>query len=119
MTKVWNLRKYDEDMVKEYCKKFNISEILVKLLIARDVKIEDVDKYINTTLEDLYDPFLMKDMDKLVDRVLLSKENNEKVIIYGDYDVDGVTSITILYSFLKELGIDVHYYLPAFLLLVP
>lgn len=112
MTKVWNLRKYDEDVVKEYCKRFNISSVLAKLLIAREVKIDDVDKYINTTLEDLYDPFLMKDMDKLVDRVLLAKENNEKVIIYGDYDVDGVTSITILYSFLKELGLDVHYYLP-------
>lgn len=112
MTKVWNVRKYDEDVVKEYCNKFNISKTLAKLLIARAVKIDDVDKYIHTTLDDLYDPFLMKDMDKLVDRVLLAKENNEKVIIYGDYDVDGVTSITILYSFLKELGMDIHYYLP-------
>lgn len=112
MTKVWNLKKYDLDVVKEYCKRFNISSVLAKLLIARDVKIDEVDKYINTTLDDLYDPFLMKDMDKLVDRVLLAKERNEKVIIYGDYDVDGVTSITTLYSFLKELGLDVSYYLP-------
>ena len=112
MTKVWNIKKYDEAVVKEYCKRYNISETLAKLIIARDIKIDDVDKYINTKLDDLYDPFLMKDMGKLVDRVLLAKENNEKVMIYGDYDVDGVTSITILYSYLKELGLDVHYYLP-------
>lgn len=112
MTKVWNVRKYDEDMVSKYCSKFNISTVLAKLLIAREVSIDAVDKYINTTLNDLYDPFLMKDMDKLVDRVLLAKEKGEKVIIYGDYDVDGVTSITIMYSFLKELGLDVSYYLP-------
>jgi len=112
MTKVWNLKKYDESIVKEYCIKYNISSVLAKLLISREVKIDDVDSYINATLDRLYDPFLMKDMDKLVDRVLLAKENNEKVLIYGDYDVDGVTSITILYSFLKELGMDVHYYLP-------
>lgn len=112
MTKVWNVRKYDLDLVKEYCERFKISEVLAKLLIARDVKLEEVDSYINTTLDKLYDPFLMKDMDKLVDRVILAKSNNEKIIIYGDYDVDGVTSITILYSFLKELGLDIHYYLP-------
>jgi len=112
MTKVWNVKKYDMSMVNEYVSKFNISTVLAKLLIARDIEIKSVDKYINTTLEDLYDPFLMKDMEKLVDRVLLAKEKNEKVIIYGDYDVDGVTSITVLYSFLKELELDVHYYLP-------
>lgn len=112
MTKVWNVRKYDEDMVDLYCSKFNISTVLAKLLIARGVEIDAVEKYMNTTLEDLYDPFLMKDMDKLVDRVILAKERLEKVIIYGDYDVDGVTSITIMYSFLKEIGLDVSYYLP-------
>jgi single-stranded-DNA-specific exonuclease len=112
MTKVWNVRKYDEDTIKLYCSRFNISSVLAKLLIAREVSLDMVDKYLNTKLNDLYDPFLMKDMDKLVDRVLLAKERSEKVIIYGDYDVDGVTSITILYSFLKELGLDVHYYLP-------
>lgn len=112
MTKVWNVRKYDADIVDQYCKKNGISEILAKLLIARGIEIDEVSKYISTTLDDLYDPFLMKDMDKLVERVLVAKENKEKVIIYGDYDVDGVTSITILYSFLKELGVNVDYYLP-------
>lgn len=112
MSKVWNLRKYDKEEISRYCDKYKMSEILAKLLISRGVGIQDVDKYINVSLNNLYDPFLMKDMEKTVERILIAKENNEKVVIYGDYDVDGVTSITVLYNFLKELGIDVSYYLP-------
>lgn len=112
MSKVWNLKKYDEAVVAKYCEKYNISSILAKLLIARGVEFDSVDRYLNVTLANLYDPFLMKDMEKTIDRILKAKSTSEKVIIYGDYDVDGVTSITVLYSFLKELGMDVHYYLP-------
>lgn len=112
MSKVWNLKKYDEEVVAKYCEKYNISSILAELLIARDVDFDSVDRYLNVTLDNLYDPFLMKDMKKTIDRILKAKSTSEKVIIYGDYDVDGVTSITVLYTFLKELGMDVHYYLP-------
>ena len=112
MSKVWNLRKYDKEEISKYCDKYKMPEILAKLLISRGVGIQDVDKYINVSLDNLYDPFLMKDMEKTVERILRAKENNEKVVIYGDYDVDGVTSITVLYNFFKELGIDVSYYLP-------
>lgn len=112
MSKVWNLKKYDEEVVAKYCEKYNISNILAKLLIARGIDFDSVDRYLNATLDNLYDPFLMKDMEKTIDRILKAKSTSEKVIIYGDYDVDGVTSITVLYSFLKELGMDVHYYLP-------
>lgn len=112
MSKVWNLKKYDNEVVANYCEKYNISDILAKLLIARGVDFDSVDRYLNVTLDNLYDPFLMKDMEKTIDRILKAKSTSEKVIIYGDYDVDGVTSITVLYSFLKELGMDVHYYLP-------
>ena len=112
MAKVWNIKEYDEEVVLEYCKRYNISKVLAILLINRNISIDDAEKYLNISLDDLYDPFLMKDMDILVDRVLKAKENNEKIMIYGDYDVDGVTSITVLYSFLKEIGIDADYYLP-------
>ena len=112
MSKVWNLKKYDNKEIASYCERCGIPEILAKLLIARNIKLQDVDRYINVSLDNLYDPFLMKDMEKTVERILKAKQDNEKVIIYGDYDVDGVTSITVLYSFLKELGINVNYYLP-------
>ena len=112
MAKIWNIKEYDEEEVDKYVKRYNISSVLAKLLINRNVSIDNVSKYLNVTLDELYDPFLMKDMDILVDRILKAKENNEKIMIYGDYDVDGVTSITVLYSFLKELGAHVDYYLP-------
>src|SRR5699024_3896683 len=61
---------------------------------------------------DFHEPFLMPDMEKAVDRILKAIENNEKVIIYGDYDADGITSITVLKKFLKERGLDVSEYIP-------
>ena len=112
MAKIWNIKKCNEEDVNAYCNKYSISKILATLLINRNIGIDDAEKYLNVTLDDLYDPFLMKDMNILVDRVLISRDNKEKIMIYGDYDVDGVTSITVLYSFLKEIGIDVDYYLP-------
>ncbi|HIV85483.1 MAG TPA: single-stranded-DNA-specific exonuclease RecJ, partial [Candidatus Monoglobus merdigallinarum] len=63
-------------------------------------------------LSTMHDPFLMKDMDKATERIHLAKKNNEKITIYGDYDVDGITSIAILYKYLKNMGIDVGYYVP-------
>ena len=114
MPKVWNIKKYDENKVEEMSKKYNISKILARLLLARE--IEDVEMYLNGDLSSFKDPYLMKDMGKFVQRIKLAKENNEKICIYGDYDVDGITSITIVYEFLTELGINVTYYLPDRLL---
>lgn len=110
MQKVWKLNKYDENKIKELMKQYNISEMLAKLILSRD--IENVDIFLNGTLEDLNDPFKMKDMDKFVKRIKHAIDNNEKICIYGDYDVDGITSITVMYKFLTSLGADVMYYLP-------
>lgn len=110
MQKVWSVKKYDKEKIDELVKKYNISEMLAKLILARE--IEDVDMFLNGTLEDLKDPYKMKDMKKFVERIDKTKENNEKICIYGDYDVDGITSITVMYKFLTNLGLDVIYYLP-------
>lgn len=110
MQKVWSVKKYDKEKIDELVKKYNISEMLAKLILARE--IEDVDMFLNGTLEDLKDPYKMKDMKKFVERIDKAKENNEKICIYGDYDVDGITSITVMYKFLTNLGLDVIYYLP-------
>ncbi len=110
MQKVWNVKKYNNDEVKDIMNKYNISEILAKLIISRNV--EDIDMYLNGDLSSLRDPYLICDMDKLIDRIYNAINNNEKICIYGDYDVDGITSITIMYKFLKSLGADVCYYLP-------
>lgn len=113
MNKIWNIKNIDEKEVNKYVKKFNISYILAKLLLSKEVKEEDVLSYLNLNIDKLYDPFLLNDMEIIVDRIIKARELNEKITIFGDYDVDGVTSITVLYSFLKDLDINVGYYLPG------
>ena len=112
MQKVWNVKKYDSEYVEKIKKDFNISDILARLIIARDIEYDKINNFLHGTLKDIKDPFLMKDMEKLVNRVKEALEKKEKICIYGDYDVDGITSITIMYKFLKSLGADVIYYLP-------
>ena len=112
MQKVWNVKKYDSEYVEKIKKDFNISDILARLIIARDIEYDKINNFLHGTLKDIKDPFLMKDMEKLVNRVKEALEKKERICIYGDYDVDGITSITIMYKFLKSLGADVIYYLP-------
>ena len=112
MKKVWNLKDIDIKKAEVYQKKFRVSPMLSKLLVARKIEEEDIPCFLRPDLDKLNDPFLLNDMEKLVDRILKAKDNNENVVIYGDYDVDGITSITVIYSFLKDLGMKVSYYLP-------
>lgn len=112
MQKTWNLRKYDNDLVKKIQDTYNVSEIMAKLMIARDIEFNEIGSFLNGSLDDLKDPYELKDMEKLVNRIDRAIKNNEKICIYGDYDVDGITSITIMYQFLTKLGADVMYYLP-------
>ena len=112
MNKIWKIKKIDENLVEKYVSKFNIPEFTAKMLIAKGIEEAKVISYLNPDIDKLYDPYLLEDMDKMVERIINAKENEEKVAIYGDYDVDGITSITLMYSFLKDLGLDVMYYLP-------
>lgn len=112
MQKTWNLRKYDNDLVKRIQDTYDVSEIMAKLMIARNIEFDEINNFLKGSLDDLKDPYDLKDMDKLVDRIDRAIKNNEKICIYGDYDVDGITSITIMYQFLTKLGAHVMYYLP-------
>lgn len=112
MNKVWKIKEIENEQVKKYVDKFGMSELIAKLMLAKNIPEDKVKGFLNPTLDMLYDPFLLEDMQKTIDRIIMAKENNEKVAIYGDYDVDGITSITLMYSFLKEIGMDVSYYLP-------
>ncbi len=112
MQKVWNIKKYDEEKIEEISKKHGISKIMAKFLVAREIKEEDIDTFLNGDLSYIKDPFYFKDMDKFVDRVCSAIDNKERICIYGDYDVDGITSITVMYKFLETIGADVIYYLP-------
>ena len=112
MNKIWKIKTIQSSKVNEYMNKFNITEFVAKLLLAKELQEKDITSYLEPNIEKLYDPFLLQDMDIMVERIIQAKNNNDKVAIYGDYDVDGITSITLMYSFLCDLGLDVIYYLP-------
>ena len=86
----------------------------LQLLLARGIKTFDQAKaFMVPEIQNLHDPFLMKDMDAAVDRLSIALENGEKILIYGDYDVDGTTAVSIVFSYLQEeLGADCDYYIP-------
>ncbi len=113
MNKKWEVYDTNNDRAKKIAEKFNIPELIAKVLIDRNiVKDEDINTYLNPTRNDFHDPFLMPDMDKAVHKIVDAINLKEKTIIYGDYDVDGITSITVLKKFLEEQNLDVDYYIP-------
>ncbi len=113
MNRKWEFYNQDENLVQKIAKEHNISELLAVILVNRGItEKKDIDIFLNPTRKDFHDPYSMPDMEKAVNRILKAIDEKEKVIIYGDYDVDGITSITVLKKFLKERGLDVGYYIP-------
>jgi single-stranded-DNA-specific exonuclease len=100
----WILNKsVDKQQVAEIVKALNIDENLATLLVQRGITNYDEAKvFFRPSLSQLHDPFLMKDMDKAVDRIVKAIDNGEKILIYGDYDVDGTTAVALVYTYLKK-----------------
>ncbi len=113
MNKKWEFYEENSEEIIDIAKKHNISELLTKILVNRGI-IDDkeIDTFLNPTRNDFYDPYLMPDMEKAVERIIKAINNQEKVMIYGDYDVDGITSITVLKKFLEERGLKTGHYIP-------
>ena len=100
-------------MQSELSKELNISPILAQLLINRGIReVLSARRFLKADLKDLRDPYLFQDMDKAVDKILRTINNHERILIYGDYDVDGVTSVALLFSILKEFTSNLYYYIP-------
>ncbi|MGB6370514.1 MAG: single-stranded-DNA-specific exonuclease RecJ [Atribacterota bacterium] len=94
-------------------KELNISPILAQLLINRGTKeVIGAGKFLKADLKDLRDPCIFQDMEKAVDKILRAANNNERILIYGDYDVDGITSVALLFSILREFTNNLYYYIP-------
>lgn len=109
----WLLKEIDKKRVLEMSKDFSISPLTAIVLYNRGIRNDDeIKMFLSKDLGVMYDPFLMRDMDKAVERILAAAEAGEKITIYGDYDVDGITAIAILYKHLSEMGIAVDYYVP-------
>ncbi len=113
MKRAWILRKQNPKLSERISEHLRISPITAQVLINRGLDSEPEAKaFLESTLFDLPSPFLMKGMESAVDRLRTAIERREKIAIYGDYDVDGITSTAILYSFLTKIGADVVYYNP-------
>ena len=113
MNKKWQICEVDKEKVEKLKSKYGISELLATILVNKNITTQkEIEEFLNPTRNDFFDPFLINDMDIAVERIRKAIETQEKVIIYGDYDVDGITSITVLKSFLKDVGLDVDYYIP-------
>ena len=103
----------DLSLVENLKSALNAPDIIARMLVQRGIDtVDKVNAYFNPRVEDLHDPFLMKDMDKAIERVQLAQEKKEGVLIYGDYDVDGTTSVALVYSFFKDKFDKIDFYIP-------
>lgn len=104
-----NLKKEDIDSLSE---KFNIPRVISTIILNRKIPFLDVEGYLSKSRKNIINPYELLDMDKAVERIYTAIEKKEKIVIYGDYDVDGITSTAILYDFLLSQGANVSYYIP-------
>lgn len=109
----WRLREGNKTTEEMLVRELGLNPIISRILMSRDiVEPGDVRRYLSPSLRDLHNPFLMQDMKKAVDRLIRSIYQQEKVVVYGDYDADGITSVAVLLHFLRQLHCDVRYYIP-------
>ena len=111
---IWKSKNEPDISLVENLKiKLNAPDIIARMLVQRGIdSVEKVNSFFNPKVEDLYDPFLMKDMDKAIERIQLAQDNKEGVLIFGDYDVDGTTSVALVYSFFKDKFTKIDFYIP-------
>jgi single-stranded-DNA-specific exonuclease len=114
MEKNWTVKpKANDQIIERLSKELNINNILANLLAQRNIlNFEDAKSFFRPNLEELHNPFLMKDMDLAVNRLEKAIKNNEKILVYGDYDVDGTTSVALIYLLLSKIHSNLDFYIP-------
>ena len=112
--KHWKIKDVSDELsVQRLTDSLNISPILARLLVLRNIKtFNQAKQFFRPSIESLYDPFLMDQMESATTRVITALTENQKICIYGDYDVDGTCATALLYMFLKELDANVEFYIP-------
>lgn len=109
----WKLPESNPEMEHLLIRELGLNPLISRILIKRNFStLDDVKKYLSPSLNDLHNPFYMKDMQEGVDRLIKAIYNREKVLVYGDYDADGITSVALLVKFLRKIHDDVTYYIP-------
>ena len=112
MNKKWQYNDNDIERANKIAEKFNLKKVVAQIIANKKLNDEQIKVFLEPTRNNFYDPFLLPDMEKAVQRILKAIENKEKVVIFGDYDVDGITSTTVLKKFLEERGLEVGYHIP-------
>ncbi|GAA4183106.1 single-stranded-DNA-specific exonuclease RecJ [Sphingobacterium ginsenosidimutans] len=114
MQKRWVLKsKTDVKITNKLREELNINAVLAELLVNRGIgSFDEAKQFFRPQLSDLHDPFLMKDMEKAISRIIQAIGNKEKILIYGDYDVDGTTAVAVVYSFFREFHSQLEFYIP-------
>ena len=111
MRKEWKIKKFSEKSL-DLAKKYSLHPITIQLLLNRNIKEEDFSSFLNPQMRNLFSPFLLPDMDKAVYRIKEALEKKEKIVLFGDYDVDGITSLLIFYDYLKDSSFSFSFYIP-------
>jgi len=114
MEKRWVVKEVgDPKIVSSLAKELGVDNMLANLLAQRGITSYKIaEKFFRPDFSMIHDPFLMKDMDVAIDRIEAALEENEKILVYGDYDVDGTTAVSLVYSFFKSFYDDIDYYIP-------
>src|SRR5690606_11847626 len=114
MQKRWVVKpKNDVKRINKLRDELGVSSIIAELLLNRDIStFEQAKLFFRPSLEHLHDPFLMKDMEQAISRIERAIGNKEKILIYGDYDVDGTTAVSVMYSFFRDFHTGMEYYIP-------
>lgn len=113
--KIWNYKNkaFSKEEIEAFSAASGLPPAMAVILMNRGIKTEKAaSSYMRKSLEDIHNPFMLDGMEDAVERILSALEKNEKIVIYGDYDVDGITSTATVYKFLKSQGADVSYYIP-------
>ena len=113
MQKRWNILSAKEDEINSLKNSLGINKILCKILVQRGINtFEKAQNYFRPQLSHLHDPWIMKDMLKAVKRILSAIKNNENILVFGDYDVDGTTAVACMYQFIRSIYPNVTFYIP-------
>ena len=113
MDKHWHMLQPDPEVIKKLSRQLNYNPITATVLVNRDIiTLPDAQSFLNTSLKNLRPPFSLKDMEAAVNRIYKAIVDNEKILVFGDYDVDGITAVVVLLNFLRYVGADVSYYIP-------
>lgn len=114
MKKNWNIKKNsNEETVRNLQEILKVDRIIASLLYQRKITgFDEAKSFFRPDLNELHNPFLMRDMDKAIERIQKALDENQKILIFGDYDVDGTTSVALVYSFFKQITSNIGYYIP-------